>query len=274
MKKIILLLLIITGSATLPAQSDSLTQKNKAEFRIGTFYTSALHYYGRTDSLKSQGFFPLLEIQADKYFYLNAAPVFVFNPAMSFSYAGTVATIGYRFGREKKDAGHFYFSKPFYTKESRLVQSALKAQGAFTYTWLNPVLNITGGGDIKLSDDLDYGVTAGIDHLFRAEPGSNFVLVINPTATVNAGTQRFSQTYYKKNNLLFLPGTEQEVTENVKKFNILSYEFSMPVVVAIGKFQLILIPSYVLPQNLVQVPGQSEKGENLFTFTAGTRFIF
>jgi hypothetical protein len=66
------------------------------------------------------------------------------------------------------------------------------------------------------------------------------------------------------------------VSENVKNFNILSYEFSMPVIFAKGKFQALAIPAYVLPQNLVTVPGRpdlSERGKNMFYVTLGAKIV-
>jgi hypothetical protein len=260
----------------LNAQTDSV-QAEKPEFKLGVFYNSHLNYYGRTDSLKSSGFFPVAEVWFNKNLYINAAPVFVNNAAASFDYAGTVATIGYKFNHSNKFAGNIYLVKPFYETNSQLVQSALKAQFASTFTWINKLINITAGGDVKLSDNVDYGATAALDHIYRRDFRGNKVLVIDPTATVNAGTQQFTKTYYKQSSFFFFPGVEQTVTQKVSNFNILSYEFSMPVVYGMGKLQLILIPAYVIPQNLVIVanrPDLSERGKSMFYGTIGVKMNF
>jgi hypothetical protein len=259
-------------SMTSYAQTDST--RSKTQFKIGVYYNNHLNYYGRTDSLRSSGVFPLAELWFGKGFYINAAPVFVNNSATSFEYAGTVATAGYRFNKNNKFAGNIFLVKPIYPDNSQLVQSALKAQFSSSFTWMNKFINVSAGGDLKFSDNLDYGATAGIDHIFRFEPGKGIVLVLDPSAFVNGGTQRFSKTYTKKSSFLFFPGVEQEVTEVVNKFNILSYELSMPVILAKGKFQLIANPAYVIPQNLVVVEGRpdlSERGENLFYVTVGAK---
>lgn len=269
--------LLVPFATSAQESGDSITEKNNTQFKLGIYYNTNLNYYGRTDSLKSQGFFSVAELWFDKNLYIGMAPVFVNNAVQSFEYAGTVATAGYRFGRDKKDAGNLYIVKPFYQGNSQLVQSALKAQVAGTYSWLNKIVNITGGGDIKFSDKVDYGVTAGLAHLFRIEPGSGFVVILNPSVYVNAGTQQFTKTYYRKNSFLLFPGLEEQVTENVKNFNLLSYEFSIPVVAAKGKFQLIAIPAYVVPRNLVMVEGRpdlSERGKNLFYATVGAKVNF
>src|SRR5215510_12522282 len=122
-------------ATTIQAQSDSVSsEKGKTQFKLGVFYNSGLNYYGRTDSLRSSGVFPLAELWFTKNFYINAAPVFINNETISMQYAGTVTTIGYQFNEDDKLSGHIYFVKPFYKDNSQLVQSALKAQVAFTLT--------------------------------------------------------------------------------------------------------------------------------------------
>ncbi|HLG40177.1 MAG TPA: hypothetical protein VI461_10935, partial [Chitinophagaceae bacterium] len=166
---------------------------------------------------------------------------------------------------------------PVYRSGSQLVQSALKGQLSATFSWQNKYLNITAGGDIKYSDKPDYGLSAGIDHIFRHEFPGQFILVANPSAYIYAGTQQFTKTYYEKNSFLIFPGTEQAVSKQVSRVNILSYEFSVPVILAHNRWQLILIPAYVIPQNLIVVenrPDLSERGEKMFYITAGAKMIF
>lgn len=253
---------------TVSAQDDST--KSKTQFKLGLYYNSHLHYYGRTDSLRSSGVFPMAELWFNENVYINAAPVFVNNAQRRFQYAGTIATAGYMFNDHKRWAGNFYLVKPFYQSNTQLVQSALKAQAVGTLTLQTKILNITGGGDIKLSDKLDYGATTALDHIFRFELPGKSILVLDPTATMNAGTQQFTNTYFKKSDFLFFPGPDQLVSEQVKKFNVLSYEVSMPVIFAKGKLQLLAIPAYVIPQNLTG----NERGENLFYATLGAKVIF
>ena len=104
------------------------------------------------------------------------------------------------------------------------------------------------------------------------------VLVIDPSAFINAGTQEFTKSYLKRTNgFLFFPGSEQVVTESAQKLNILSYEFSVPVIFSTGEFQLLFTPAYVIPQNLLIVEGRadlSEKGEKMFYATIGAKMNF
>lgn len=258
------------------AQTDT-TEKQKLKFKIGINYNSGLNYYGRTDSLKSTGIFPLAELWLSKDVYINAAPVFVNNAVQTMKYAGTVTSLGYLHSTDKWIT-NLYVLKPFYKQSSQLVQSALKAQTGASFSRLTRVINFTLGGDMKLSDKIDFGATAGLDHLIRRELRNQSVLVIDPSIFAYAGTQNFTNTYYKKRpgNILF-PGTTEQINESVTKFNVLAYEFSVPVVYAKGKWMGLFTPSYILPQNLVTVAGRpdlSERGENMFYATLGLRYTF
>ena len=271
------MLFLLTGYFS-NAQTEQAAEKKKAEFKIGANYNTSLNYYGRVDSLRSSGFFPLAEIWFNESFYINAAPVFVNNAEASFQYSGTITTIGYQFRANESWFGNIYLVKPFYEESSELVQAALKAQTGMTFTWLNKILNITGGADIKFSDKTDFGVLAALDHIFRWQLTDKSVLVIDPSAYINAGTQQFTRSYLKKTSgFLFFPGTEQLVTESANKFNILSYEFLAPVIFATGKLHLIFTPAYVIPQNLLIVEGRpdlSEKGGKMFYATFGAKMSF
>jgi hypothetical protein len=51
----------------------------------------------------------------------------------------------------------------------------------------------------------------------------------------------------------------------------------MPIIYAKGNVMLIATPSYILPQNLVMVPGRpdlSERGENMFYTTLTAKYSF
>ena len=262
---------------TTKAQTDSTVTKTKPQFKISVNYNSHLNYYGRTDSLKSTGFFPIAEFWITPKFYITAAPVFVNNALQSFAYAGTVATAGFQQSTEKW-LTNFYVTKPFYQEQTRLVQSALKAQSSISVSRLSKKLNFTLGGDIKLNDQIDYGATAGLDHLVRIENIKGEILIINPSVFVFAGTQNFSNTYNKKQQgLLPFQNNTQQVTEEGKRFVVLAYEASVPLIFAKEKWMALVTPSYILPQNLVSVPGQpevSEQGCNLFYVTVGLKYSF
>jgi hypothetical protein len=258
----------------LHAQTDS-SENSTTHLKLSANFCSNLNYYGRTDSLTSSGFFPLAEVWFNENFYVNAAPIFVTNKSTSFDYAGTVATVGYQFfADEKKWFGNLYLVKPFYKSDALLVQSALKAQGVFSFSHLNRFIDITAGADVKLSDKVDFGLTAGVDHIFRKQFADNSVLVIDPSAYLFAGTQQFSKASEKTG--LLIPRVGETDPKQVNQFTVLSYEVSMPVIFAKGKLQALFTPAYVMPQNLIVVAGRpdlSEKGKETFYATIGVKLI-
>ncbi len=273
----VILLLLMNQPPDLRAQDSTAKKAPNAGFRLGTYYTSILHYYGRTDSLRSNGFFPMGEFWIGKHFYLTAAPVFVISRSAGFDYAGTVTTTGMRFYKEKKYMANIYLVRPLYESNSQLVQSALQWQGAASYTWLNKWINVTAGADVKISGRTDFGATVAIDHIFRKEWKGPVIVVVDPAATVNAGSQQFTKTSYERNGFLIFPGTIQAVNSEVKAFNILSYELAVPVILIKKKWQFLMNPAFVSPQNLIRVEGRpdlSERGKDMFYVTTGLKYSF
>ena len=258
------------------AQTDTVV-KNKPEFKLNLIYNSSLNYYGRTDSLKSTGFFPLAEFWATPEFYVNVAPVFINNAVQSFDYVGTITTIGYQRMTKKWITG-VNLVKPFYEQSSSMLQSALKAQLNLSVTRLNKVANITVATDAKFSDKTDFGVTAGIDHLIKMPGKGGSVWVLDPSFYIFGGTQQFSRTYTKQqSSQLLFPGTTSQQTKTYTRFNILAYELSGQVVYAKGKMLLFATPSYVIPKNLytdTDSPELSERGANTFYTMIGIKYRF
>lgn len=276
-KKILFLcaMSVLCALSTLEAQSDS-SKTSKPEFKLSVIYNTNLNYYGRTDSLKSSGLFPVGEFWISPKFYVSAAPVFVSNAVQSFDYVGTVSTIGFQH-TTKSWMTNISVVKPLYEKSSQLMQSALKVQANANVTHLGKVLNVTLGTDVKFSDKTDYGATAGLDHSFPINIGKGGMLVIDPSVYAFAGTRQFSRVYSKQQTGL-LPNSADQITNNsYQSFDILAYETSVPVIYFKGKIMLIATPSYVMPQNLMKDPVNpelSEEGENTFYTTLAIKYSF
>lgn len=261
-----------------PADSSGISGK-KTSFKIGVGYNSGLNYFGRTDSLKSSGFSPSLEVDFKNGIYLSSDFIFIHNSAESMQYAATIAEAGYRFNNKANTlAGNVFGSKFFYQNGSALVQSALKAQTGVNFSYLNKIIDLNFGADAKFSDQADIGLTGGIDHIIKfvnVFGQGKGVLVFDPSAYLYSGTQNFTRTYYKNINLLFLPVSQQQVTEQGKRFDILAYEFSLPAVLRISKFLLVATPAYIVPQHVIQADGSvAQSPPGLFYVTAGVNYIF
>ncbi|HVF97804.1 MAG TPA: hypothetical protein VM871_10800 [Flavisolibacter sp.] len=260
-------------------QQTDTTESINPQIKLSLNYNTGLNFYGRTDSLKSSGFFPLAELWLTPNFYVNAAPIFVNNAVQRFDYAGTVATVGYQNVTQKWITG-LYVSKPFYKESSELVQSALKVQSGANVSFLNKYVNLNVGGNLNYSNKADFGASGGVDHLIRIQAKNGSVLVFDPSFYVYAGSQNFQRSYSKKvsnGSFLFPSTSEQVVTENVSSFSILAYEASMPVVYAKNSWTFVALPAYIIPQNLLTVPGRpdlSENGQAMFYATLTAKYTF
>lgn len=253
-------------------QESNAKASQKDEFSASVNYQSALHYFGRTDSLRSSGLFPSIGFQSRTGLYAQGSFIFVHNNSQSTTYTGTTIEAGYRFPQTDHFSGNLFYTQFLYQDKSTLVQSALKSQTGINLNYLNKIININSGVDLKFSNQTDIGLTLGLDHLFLIPTGTEHTaFAINPSVYAYAGTQKFSNTYLEKKSVLGIPVTQQ-TTSQVTQLNILSYEVSMPIVFVSGKFNASVTPSYTIPQNLVTVAGRpdlSERGKNLFYVTVG-----
>jgi len=270
-KKLLAFILAALSFQLLLAQTDSSNiNSRKNTFSANVIYQSSLNYFGRVDSLHSAGFLPTIGFESKTGLYAQGAAIFVNNALESFAYNGASVEAGYRFQESKHFSGNVFYSRFLYKDNSELVQSALKSQTGINLAYKNKIVNLNAGGDLKFSDKTDVGVTLGLDHLFIIPFKSiKAAIALNPSAYAYAGTQNFTNSYIKRKNVLGIPVSQQTVQEEIKQFDMLSYELSVPVVFVKGKFNATVTPSYVIPQNLMP----TETGKNLFyvIVSAGVR---
>lgn len=270
MKNTLLIYFFTFIAITAGAQNDT-SLKAKNVFTASFNYQDKLHYFGRVDSLNSSGYFPTIGFETKPGFFGNASVIMVNNAVKPTHYAGTIAQVGYKFPTSRNFSGNLFYNHFFYEKQAEIVQAALKGQTGINLTYNNKIADVTLGGDLKFSDRTDIGATVSVNHLFiYVIPKTSMAVAVNPTATLNAGTQNFTRTYYRKNSVLGLPAGQTLVEERVQRFELLAYELSLPVVFVAGKFNASITAAFVSPQNLLQAPdpAQSEFGKNLFYYTA------
>lgn len=253
---------------TYPADSlrvDSIpVKKTTVSILTGVIYAPKLHYFGRVDSLQSSAILPTVFLQFDSAkLYASGTAIFLQNNVESLSYAGTIIEAGYKFGAQKGFAGNLFANKFFYNTAS-LPQSSLKEQVGINLNYLNKIVNVTSSSTAAFSNRTDFFVAGGLNHIFKIIKKNN-VFLFTPTAIVNAGSQNFTQKKTQGGVGGIIPGTTQ--TEQVNKFNILSYDLSLPIVWAHKKLFVIATPTVVLPQNLLTKAAgaqTNEVGKNLF----------
>ncbi len=267
----------VTNNETKISVQQTPVPKTTATFIGGAVYAPRLHYFGRTDSLKSTALLPTLTIQFDSIgIYGSGTSVFLNNTIQSFKYAGTIVEAGYRFGKQKGLTGNIYGNKFFYNT-TQLPQSAFKEQVGLNLNYLMKPINITATGSSAFSKErTDYFASAGINKVFK-KVVKKAIILITPTYVLNAGSQNFSSIKTRTGVLGGVTGMQQQTIENNKRFKILSHEISLPLIYARKHIFFILTPTFVAPQNIVVVanrPDLSEYAKNLFYANATVLFSF
>ncbi|MBS4044531.1 MAG: hypothetical protein KGZ59_12030 [Chitinophagaceae bacterium] len=246
-----------------------LAQQNKDEFSATLAYQSLAHFMGRTDSLNSTATVPIIAYRFKSGFYSQIAGVLVQNSATPLQYTGTTFELGFHFLQNDSTFSGNVFGTYFdYKDKSVLVRSALKYQLGVNTSFKNNIVNINPSINLLFSDKTDLNLSVGFDHLFvqKLKEGLPRALAFNPTITLYAGTQNFTDTYKRNIGSPFVPIYQTE-TKSVTTLSFLAMDFTLPIVYVAGKFNAFITPSYVMPYNLIKDAG--ERGENRFYFTAG-----
>jgi len=266
-KAILIVFILIATFTTVKGQTvTDTTKRTVLTILTGPIFAPELHYYGRTDSLQSNALLPTAYFEFDSIgVYASATSVFISDKSQTLTYAGTITEAGYKFGQKVKGfGGSVYGNKFFYNNTSQLPQSALKEQVGINLSYLDKYVNFTASGSLAFSNTTDGFVSLGINHIFKKIKGKNIYLA-TPTFVANAGTQNFNSARYQT---AVLPITvPQELISSSRRFTILDYELSVPLIYARNHFFFIATPSYILPVNVITVAGHpelSEKASNLF----------
>ncbi len=260
-----------TDSTLQSANADSIgkaadsTVKTKTTFSTGVDFYSNLHYFGRTDSLRSTAWVPNVLLQFGSGIFINSSLIFVNSAGQALKYTAATLGGGYKWGRPEKVkgwTGSVYAAKFFYSN-SLLVQSSQEGQAGANVVYHNKIANINMGGSMAFGDQTDFFLNLGFDHLFKykSKTGKSIYAII-PSLSFNAGTQKFTNTYYKSE---IFPLTDTVVTETSKNFKVLSIELSVPVVFVHNKWAIIFTPGIVLPQSVIKVEGRPDLSENAST---------
>lgn len=247
------------------ARVDSTSPKTHTTFTTGLDFFSNLHYFGRTDSLRSTAWVPNVILQFGSGLFINSSLIFINSSGQALKYAASTIGGGYKWGNPGKIkgwTGSVYASKFFYSSDL-LVQSSQEGQAGATLTYRNKIANVNAGGSMAFGDRSDFFLNLGFDHLFKYKWGNGKnIFAFIPTFNINAGTQNFTTSYYKNGAI---PFTDTLVTETSRKFNVLSLEFSVPLVYIHNKLAFTLTPGVVFPQNVIRVSGRPDLSENAKT---------
>ena len=245
MKKIIFFSLIVFSFVGSYAQDNKPQNKiDQSYFKTQISYLSNSVYNGRQDSAITPYITPLIGYFDKSGFYVNASLSYLSSTTSRID-LGTL-DIGYNFNAGDNFSGGIYFSKYFYSKNSTSIKSQMTSLFGANATYDASFLSFSGGIDLGFSSQTDIMVNYGISHPFYLGEDKN-QWTIEPSIIGNAGTQNFyADNKSRRRNIL----TGVKV-QGASSFNILDYEFSLPVSYDGNKWGLYFTPTYALPLNPV-----------------------
>ncbi|MGS0749024.1 hypothetical protein [Halpernia sp. GG3] len=241
---------------------DSISKEEKLSIYAGVAYAYKLHYFGRTDDLQSNAVIPTAILKLGKHITFNPSLVFISNKASSLTYAATILNASYNYGRLEGFSGTISFDKYFYKDQTLLVKGAQWGQIGTSFANNNKIIGTVVTANLALvKNNFDVYTSAGLNKQIKIINGQD-VYLIQPSVTANFGTQNFTRAI-NKNNIItpIIPGSQQVVTEDYKKINLLSYDFSLSLTYAYKNFIFNISPGYVIPKNVLTDNGNGTRPE-------------
>jgi len=268
-----------------------LKQDKKASFKIGVNYLSNNVFMGRADTVRTPTILPEMKYIFKNGIYLAATANYIPNRVTNKLDGGS-AVFGYDFDITDDFTGGASFTKLFYAANSTQIGSSIGStiNANLSYNIADVITPIVSVDYNFLKQDFghDIFVNAGISHDFAIDGifGEKDLLIISPSANLNAGTQNFYDAYFilKKYKLTKKALALEQAAESLiikrenqlSKFKLLDYELSAPVEYKTGVLILSFTPTYAIAEN--KLPPRVTKGmlpgSGIFYFEAGAALKF
>lgn len=255
----------------------SNSASNKSFALVGMTYNSDIVFLGRKNPIKS----PYISASAG---YYHKSGLFI-NGIISYLATSErnridlfTASGGYDYNKNNLTAGVSATGYVFNSK-SYTVKSALAGNLNIYADYDFDLLEVYLGGTLYLSNQSDFIFNATVSHNFYADNGN---LKISPAFSLYGGTQNYYSNY--NNNLQFgrhmidngSPASTSRGMMGGGFFNILNYEFSVPVRYMFKRFQFVLLPVYAIPVNAATINNNQntykEDLVNNFFWSLGVNF--
>ena len=255
----------------------SNSASNKSYTLVGMTYNSDIVFLGRKNPIKS----PYISASAG---YYHKSGLFI-NGIISYLATAErkridlfTASGGYDYNKNNLIAGVSATGYVFNSK-SYTVKSALAGNLNIYADYDFELLEVYLGGTVYLSNQSDFIFNATVSHNFYAD---NDNLKISPAFSLYGGTQNYYSNY--NNNLQFgrhminngSPASTGTGMMGGGFFNILNYEFSVPVRYMFKRFQFVLLPVYAIPVNAATINNNQntykEDLVNNFFWSLGVNF--
>jgi len=263
-----ILFLLAQKNANAQAKKDLKTGSEKSYWQAAVNYKSDNVYLGRRDSVALPYITPSFGYYNKSGLYFNSS--FSYIPVSGESRIDLVTLeAGYTYS-SKNFSTEWSVSKEFYSAQSYNVNAEVKARmdGYLSYDlgFIEPSLQV----GVNFANNPDFGIGLGLEHSFSAAKDK---LEIAPAFLVNLATQNYYADYFNKRRYSQNRNGKKQgngantITAdvlNASKFQLMDYEFSLPVDYTIKKIKLNFAPTYAIPVNpaTITTTVKSSNGNN------------
>jgi hypothetical protein len=263
-------------------QSDSTTKKARTLF-FGLTYGSNSSYLGRYQADVLPYYLADISYKSKTGLWLSLLAYDINNSLTFVDEVDVMA--GWNIDLSKRVDASVFYTRYFFTESAELIKAAVAntASGSLGLDWSYLYTKITGhyifGGTHDFFLVLDNSRYIEFPKIFRKDD----YLSLEPKISIITGTQTFVDTHYINQGTPLVtrpgngppggsPGTggtpSSPVESSQTTFNILSYEFILPVAYNTGRFSFEINGRYSIPVNLLE----GDTSAPQFFFTGGVLY--
>jgi len=263
---VIIIIFLLTGYVFVgqnePTAND-ISDNNNSYFTAGINYISDAVYMGRKDSIAAPYLYPSIMYHHKSGFYGTGSFSFLTKSDQS-RIDLYLLTAGFDF-TSKKLSGDISATKYFFNEDSYNVISEVEADISASLTYDFDFINvlIAASTYINNNNSSDFFLSSELSHNFIS---NNQKFQISPTAGVYLGSQNFYEEYYINNRIGSDRGsgngngsgsgsgsTIETITtlsiQESEKFDVMAFEFSLPMWYTAESFTFSMLPALVIPQS-------------------------
>jgi hypothetical protein len=263
----ILIIFILTGCFKTYSQEDSLiftkgfldslniedlfkqTEK-KSFFKVQTSYLSNYVFGGRKDSLALPYFTPSIEYNHKSGLYASASLGLLPNSQFKNDFISIDA--GYIFDTSHHFGCSLFANKLFYSDSSKNVQSNVTFTSGAVLNYYTKIANLSSVASVMFGSKTDFSLSLSLDHSFEFENDtSSYALSVTPTLSAYFGSTGFYQSTKSNRRVRNFPAGTTFALVSPEKFQMLSYEFSLPINYDRVNWGLFITPTYAIAVNPV-----------------------
>jgi len=244
-----------------PADSTATTPPPKSHFQLSVTWESNDVYLGRSDSTALPLITPEISYLFKSGFEIDfSVGISLQAPCPAVNSWTLDASYTFNPGNYSGTATVNWFN---YSVNSGSVNAAqngsIEYANSYTLPFIQPSLNLTYTFAAPSSKP-DYQITFALQQEFNFLKNGN--LNITPTATMNASTQNYYNSYYKDKRFKIPRHGKPPIPANVSlsgevlnsgQFQVMDYEFSAPVGFTAGKWSFTYTPTYAVPVNAADI---------------------